>query len=184
MWDSFRNMDRKDVRFIDGQKFTRTIDAQEMICKKYNVTLLYYRTKWQRRFDKVEHIVNVIKSGLSRFKRGLDKLHEQNQARQARKPKRKGKSKKNSRGILDSFSISEKDYSKLTGRTTSEDLDFITGRSSKKDMSFITGGNSKRDLSFITGKQSSGKSQKKKKRQTKTKSNSKNVDDIVRKLGW
>lgn len=140
-WQDFRKLDSK--KLIHGKEYYR--DAQEELCKKYNITLLYYRTKWQRRFDRVEHVINLIIRGSRRFKKALDKLHESN-------VKRKSVQK---RGIFESLTMTERDYKKITGRTTDEDLSFITGRNSKRqNMDFITG-KGKRDYSALTGKKKS-----------------------------
>jgi len=125
---------------INGKKFYRSVDAQEEICKKYNVTLVLYRTKWQRRFDRIEHIINLIIRGSSRFKKALNRLHEKNHKRTKtnRKPK----------GLLENITMSEQEYKSLTGRTTDQDLSFITSRGKKPDMSLIIS-KGKRDYSGL-----------------------------------
>ena len=165
-WNDFRKLDSK--KMIGDKIYYR--DAQEELCKKYNITLLYYRTKWQRRFDGIEHYFNLLRNGLKKFKKALDKQHHTNQKR-----------KKSHKGFsLNDFTLTEKDYSSLTGRTTKQDLDFITGRGKKPDYSFITGKSKKKDYSYITGKNKQ-KDLSRLYSKKKLKRNSE-IDDIVKKL--
>lgn len=133
VWLNFRKMD--NIKEIDGKKYY--IDVQELLCKKYNITLLNYLTVKERRRKKFREFITKIKGW-------LDKLHVQNQ-------QRKGKKKK-SKSINFGLSMSEKNYESITGRTTGKDLDFISGRGQKPNMSYITGSNKKKHgLSYIIG---------------------------------
>jgi hypothetical protein len=133
-WRDLRKLDSK--KLIGDREYYR--DAQEELCKKYNIFLPLYRTKKERRWDYLEHVFNLIKKGIKGFGKKLDEQHAKN--------KRKSKFK------WSDFTMSEKSYAGLTGKSTSKDLDFITGRGKKADMSFITGRTRQKNLSYITGK--------------------------------
>ncbi len=138
-WLNFLKMD--NVKEIDGVKYY--LDVQEMLCKKYNITLLNYLTvkerkkirweetklKWKNRWEKIKRFCGMINSG-------IDKI---------------AKSKPG--GINFSLGMSEKSYEGITGRTTSRDLDAITGRGQVPKMSYITGDQKKKPaMSYIIGK--------------------------------
>lgn len=151
-WQDLKKLNSK--KLIGDKEYYR--DAQEEICKKYHVIITLYRTPRQRKFDKIEHYLNLIKSAAKRFKVLLDKQHQSNQKR------KRTSRKKNLNDLVNEFSMSEKDYKDITGKTPEQDMSFITGRGKKPDMSMITNKtkkdyssltrkNKKQDMSFITG---------------------------------
>ena len=143
VWLNFLKMD--NVKEIDGIKYY--IDVQEVLCKKYNITLLNYLTprerwkiRWRNRWEKIKRFCGMINSG-------IDKI-----------------SKSKPGGINFSLGMSEKSYASITGKSTSRDLDAITSRGKKPNMSYITGSNKKKppmsyimsnkkknNMSFLTG---------------------------------
>ncbi len=132
VWLNFLKMD--NVKEIDGKKYY--LDVQEVLCKKYNITLLNYLTVKERRRIRWKNRWEKVKGFFSKINSGIDKI-----------------SKSKPGGINFSLGMSEKSYASITGRTTSRDLDGITGRGKKPNMSYITGSNKKKHgLSYIIGK--------------------------------
>jgi len=140
-WQSLRKLDSK--KLIGDKEYYR--DAQEEICKKYNVFIPLWTSKRQRKIYSVTKWLYRTHRALKWLKKKLDENHEKNKTR------KRGSFK------LPNFSMSERDYKALTGRTTNQDLSFITGRGKKKDYSALTG-RSKRDYSGLVGKRKSNNS--------------------------
>lgn len=143
-WCDFRKMD--SVRLIDGKEYYR--DAQEALCRKYNVTIIDYQTPRERKIQMMKKFFGNVKSSLQGIKSALAKIHESNQKRKTLQKRTK---KKNVSKILNYLTMSEKEYAMITGRSTEKDLDFITGSRTKKDLSYILSKNS-RDYSALLGK--------------------------------
>ena len=136
-WQSLRKLDSK--KLIGDKEYYR--DAQEEICKKYNVFIPLWTSKRQRKIYSVTKWLYRTHRALKWLKKKLNENHEKNQNRKT--------SKKNS--IWKSFTMSEKDYKSITGKTTDQDLSFITGKRKKQDYSALTG-RSNRDYSGLVGK--------------------------------
>ena len=151
------------VKLIDGKEYYQ--DAQEVLCRKYNVTIIDYMTPRERKIQMIKTFLEKVKTTLQGIKSGLDKLHESNQKRKT--PQKR--TKKRVDNILNDFTMNEKEYYSLTGRSTVDDLDIITGRGKKPNMLFIIGKNS-RDYSALLGKPS-----RKRKHQKKNKINRKKI---------
>jgi len=117
-------------------------------------------TPREKKIQMIKTFFEKVKSVLQGIKSALDKIHESNQKR-----KTPQKRKKKIENILNDFTMNEKEYSALTGRSTVDDLDTITGRGKKPKMSFIIGKNSK-DYSALLDKPS-----RKRKRQKKNVTN-------------
>ena len=131
-------------KIIDGKKYYA--DVQEILCKRYNVTLSDYLTPKERRKLAWSNRWTKFKEILGKMKLALDNQHKENQTRRSKKTtKRKGIN-------LNDISMSEKDYKAITGRTTDQDLSFITSRGKKPKMSYITGPSRKTDYSSLVGK--------------------------------
>jgi len=160
-WCNFRKMD--SVKLIDGKEYYQ--DAQEVLCRKYNVTIIDYMTPRERKIQMIKTFLEKVKTTLQGIKSGLDKLHESNQKRKT--PQKR--TKKRVDNILNDFTMNEKEYYSLTGRSTVDDLDIIAGRGKKPNMLFIIGKNS-RDYSALLGRPS-----RKRKHQKKNKINRKKI---------
>jgi len=157
-WCNFRKMD--SAKLIDGKEYYQ--DVQEVLCRKYNVTIIDYMEPRDRNIQMIKKFFEKVKSALREIKSALDKMHESNQKRKT--PQKRTKKKKVD-NILNDFTMNEKDYIALTGRSTADDLDTITGRGKKPNMSFLIGENS-RDYSALLGKPN-----RKRKRQKKNVTN-------------
>jgi hypothetical protein len=145
------------VREDHGIKYN--VDLQELMCKKYNITIIDYMTPRERKIQMIKTFFEKAKSVLQGIKSALDKIHESNQKRKTPKKRKKIDN------IVNDFTMNEKEYFALTGRSTEDDLDTITCRGKKPNMSFIMGRNS-RDYSALLGKPS-----RKRKRQKKNVTN-------------
>lgn len=146
-WEDFKKLD--SVKLIGGKEYYR--DAQEILCKKYNITLVLYRTPWQRKIDKIVHIINLIRNRNPK-KRKTQKL---NKALKLIKDFDGSDFKifKDSKGIdiVNQLTMSERDYKSITGHNTTQDLRRITGMGKKPNMKFITGRQKKQNMDFLLG---------------------------------
>ena len=136
-WRDLRKLDSK--KMIGDKIYYR--DAQEEICKKYNVFVPLYRTKRERRIDSIKRVWWTTRRILKAIKKLLDEQHEKNQ-------KRKSVQKRKQPSIFKALTMTEKDYRSITGKSTNADLSFITGRG-KKDYSALT--NKRNSYSALTG---------------------------------
>ena len=132
----------------ENQSIKYNVDIQELMCKNYDIILTDYMTLRERKIQMIKTFFEKAKSVLQGIKSFLDKIHESNQ-----KQKTPQKRKKKIDNILNEFTMNEKEYYALTGRSTEDDLDTITCRGKKPNMSFIMGRNS-RDYSALLGKPS------------------------------
>jgi len=76
------------VREDHGIKYN--VDLQELMCKKYNITIIDYMTPRERKIQMIKTFFEKAKSVLQGIKSALDKIHESNQKRKTPK-KRKEK---------------------------------------------------------------------------------------------
>ena len=145
-WINIRKLD--STKLIGDKEFYR--DAQEELCKRYDVIITDYLTpkerrkiKWQKRFKKFKLFLSKFKS---KNKSGMgiswnDIFGGPNNGGTKLRP------------------VKQRDLSFLLGTSKSKkrDLDFLTGKNKKKNMDFITGNKSKTDMDFIIGNSKSKK---------------------------
>ncbi len=145
VWLSFRTME--SVKEVGGTKYY--LDVQEMLCKRYKVTLTNYipkrrrqLIKIQKQVDKVWKVLSIIGGG---FLKALNVIKGSNfsNLKLFPEPKRKGKKS--------SYKTNKpKDYSFLTGKPGKKNHSLIFGKSKQKNMGLITNKSKKRNLSQIT----------------------------------
>jgi len=140
----------------ENQSIKHNVDIQELMCKNFDIILIDYMTSRERKIQMIKTFFEKVKSTLQGIKSALDKLHESNQKR-----KTPQKRKKKIDNILNDFTMNEKEYYTLTGRSTVDDLDIIAGRGKKPNMSFLIGENS-RDYSALLGRPSRKRKHQKK----------------------
>ena len=146
VWLSFRTME--SVKEIDGKKYY--LDVQEMLCKRYRVTLTNYipkrrrqLIKIQKQVDKIWKVLSIIGGG---FLKALNVIKGSNfsNIKLFPEPKRKGKKSKG-------YKINEpKDYSFLTGKPGKKNHSFIFGKSKPKNLELFTNKSKPKNLSRIT----------------------------------
>ena len=107
----------------ENQSIKHNVDIQELMCKNYDIILTDYMTLRERKIQMIKTFFEKVKSALREIKSALDKIHESNQKQKT--PQKRTKKKKVD-NILNDFTMNEKDYIALAGRSTADDLDTIT----------------------------------------------------------